>query len=288
LEFNTLGDGKLRLKGTLVQSQSGDEQPIGCFRGEYSSTTEYYKGDEVTYNGSAYRYINDSGQSGQLPTDTAYWAVIAARGGSGPSTVFCGTYSDSATYYGTDKRVDAVEYEGSYYVANTNAGDGFSGISPADTGKWSPFGASFENIATGLLLAEQAYVENLGVRRLATADEGRRILINKTSDTIEMRDQYNNVVVDLFSALNSDSTFASVLKLTKYDDSNRETHEVEISNTRIRFIKDNWASEPDMYFGWNGDYISIRLNPNKLKTSASSADIGEVYLNNGALMLRTS
>ncbi|MDR0659082.1 MAG: hypothetical protein LBG18_09180 [Mediterranea sp.] len=82
LEFNTQGDGKLRLKGTLVQSQSGDEQPLGCFRGAYNSSYAYYKGDEVTYNGSTYRYINNT-QSGQLPTNTAYWAVIAAKGTDG-------------------------------------------------------------------------------------------------------------------------------------------------------------------------------------------------------------
>jgi hypothetical protein len=83
LDFNTQGDGKLRLKGALVQSQSGDEQPLGCFRGAYSNSYTYYKGDEVTYDGSTYRYINNTPQSGKWPTDTTYWAVVAAKGTNG-------------------------------------------------------------------------------------------------------------------------------------------------------------------------------------------------------------
>ncbi|MDR0864947.1 MAG: hypothetical protein LBO74_08450 [Candidatus Symbiothrix sp.] len=94
LEFNINGDGKLRLIGTLVQSQSGDEQPLGCFRGEYNNSYTYYKGDEVTYQGSTYRFIYDTPQSGKVPTNTAYWSVIAARGEPGAN----GEASDWKTF----------------------------------------------------------------------------------------------------------------------------------------------------------------------------------------------
>lgn len=50
LEFNKEGDGKLRLKGTLVQSESGTESYIGCYRGVYNSSYTYYNGDEVIYS----------------------------------------------------------------------------------------------------------------------------------------------------------------------------------------------------------------------------------------------
>jgi hypothetical protein len=79
LEFNTQGNGQLILKGTLVQSQSGVTQPLGCFRGAYNSTYIYYKGDEVTYNGSMYRYVLDTPTS-YPPTNAAFWAVIAQKG----------------------------------------------------------------------------------------------------------------------------------------------------------------------------------------------------------------
>lgn len=83
LEFNTKGDGQLMLKGSMVQSQSGDIQPIGVFRGVYNSAYTYYKGDEVTYNGSTYRYINDTSASNKIPTDSLYWTVVASKGTDG-------------------------------------------------------------------------------------------------------------------------------------------------------------------------------------------------------------
>lgn len=33
LSYNVNGDGELKIKGTIVQSQSGSESYIGCFRG---------------------------------------------------------------------------------------------------------------------------------------------------------------------------------------------------------------------------------------------------------------
>lgn len=81
LDFNSAGDGKLRLKGTLVQSQSGDESYIGCYRGVYNPSYTYYNGDEVTYtyNGttSTYRYIYATPNKGVAPTNTTYWQVVA-------------------------------------------------------------------------------------------------------------------------------------------------------------------------------------------------------------------
>lgn len=81
LEFNTEGDGKLRLKGTLVQSESGTESYIGCYRGVYNSSYTYYNGDEVIYsvNGitSTYRYIYATPARGVAPTSSVYWQVVA-------------------------------------------------------------------------------------------------------------------------------------------------------------------------------------------------------------------
>lgn len=89
LDFNSKGDGKLRLKGSIVQSESGDESPIGCFRGTYNSSYTYYWGDEVTYtttNGtSTYRYVNKTPSKGYYPTNTTYWIIVAegAKGNPG-------------------------------------------------------------------------------------------------------------------------------------------------------------------------------------------------------------
>lgn len=81
IDFNTKQDGKLRIKGTIVQSESGDESPIGCFRGVYNNTYTYYWGDEVTYETSAgtstYRYVNEEPTKGNLPTNSAYWIIVS-------------------------------------------------------------------------------------------------------------------------------------------------------------------------------------------------------------------
>ena len=82
LDFNTQGDGRLRLKGTLVQSQSGDESPVGCYRGVYNSAHTYYNGDEVAFTvagvTSTYRYTNANPTKGIDPTNAAYWQAQAA------------------------------------------------------------------------------------------------------------------------------------------------------------------------------------------------------------------
>lgn len=174
LDFNSAGDGKLRLRGTIVQSQSGDSDYIGCFRGDYNPSNTYYQGDEVTYTiygcTSTYRYIYPTETSGISPTDVEHWEVVAqgSKGekgdkGDSPALVFQGDYNPQKTYYGTPNRVDAVRYQGSYYVALTDAGE-FYGTAPDNTSKWDTFGATFDSVATLLLLAEYANIGNFVIK----------------------------------------------------------------------------------------------------------------------------
>ncbi len=96
LSFNIDGDGKLRIKGPIVQSESGDESPVGTFRGTYSSSYTYYDGDHVTYtsNGatSTYRYIYPTSSKGKTPTNTTYWTVTASAGANGDNGTNGGYY----------------------------------------------------------------------------------------------------------------------------------------------------------------------------------------------------
>ena len=46
--------GELRLKGTIVQSPSGAEFPVPCYRGEFDPYAVYYYGDSITYNGEVW------------------------------------------------------------------------------------------------------------------------------------------------------------------------------------------------------------------------------------------
>lgn len=277
LDFNTKRDGKFRLKGVIVQSESGTEFPIGVFRGTFNYSYTYYKGDEVTYNDgtgtSTYKYIYDTPRSGIYPTNSSYWQVVAkgqqgipgddgndgvdggyfeyryAKNGSttnwpsisyssanpsgwtttvpsvysleylwftvarkdcygnletqwstpkrmtpydgidgkngdiGPAMAYQGVYSSTKTYYGTGKRVDAVKYNNIYYVARTDAGNGFTNKAPTNTSYWNEFGNQFENVATNLLLAEKASIGSWwhsGGKIVSTLDGGNKITLDAT------------------------------------------------------------------------------------------------------------
>lgn len=79
------------------------------------------------------------------------------RDGAAPAMVYRGVWEASKEYYGTKHRRDVVFHNGAYYIARTDAGT-FRGVVPTDKEKWNDFGASFESVATQLLLAEHANV----------------------------------------------------------------------------------------------------------------------------------
>lgn len=109
LDFNSAGDGKLRIKGTIVQSQSGQESYIGCYRGEYNASYTYYNGDEVTFtkdgNTSTYRMFSDTPVKGIEPTTTLYWQVVAqgSKGADGTSVKIKG---QAYAHYSTKEEWD--------------------------------------------------------------------------------------------------------------------------------------------------------------------------------------
>lgn len=333
-DWNTKGDKKLRLKGTIVQSENGDESPIGCFRGVYDNSYTYYWGDEVIYDDgtgySMYRFVSKNPVKGISPNNSNYWIIVAQRGvgisntdvlyaisssnttaptsgwqttapawkdgyyiwsktkvvytdgdivytdaacitggkgetgddgingdyfeyryavngsrstppslsktsrnpsgwsttvptvgnlqylwftvakingetnsliqnwstparqtpydgvdgrngDTGPTMVYRGVYGSSKVYYGTSKRVDAVKYNGHYYVARVDAGNGFQNHVPTDTAYWNDFGAEFESIATNLLLAEGANIGDWfmsGGKIVSTLLDGNKIILD--------------------------------------------------------------------------------------------------------------
>jgi len=109
---------------------------------------------------------------------TPYDGVDGRNGDTGPTMVYRGVYGSSKVYYGTSKRVDAVKYNGHYYVARVDAGNGFQNHVPTDTAYWNDFGAEFESIATNLLLAEGANIGDWfmsGGKIVSTMGDGNRI-----------------------------------------------------------------------------------------------------------------
>lgn len=122
LSYNVNGDGLLKIKGTIVQSQSGSESYIGCFRGAYNSSYTYYNSDEVTYtiNGltSTYRYVYATPSRGIAPSNTTYWQVVAkgSKGEDGTSISIKGTLESTSQLPSTGQDGDAYIIGGNLYV----------------------------------------------------------------------------------------------------------------------------------------------------------------------------
>lgn len=112
---------------------------------------------------------------------TPYDGVDGRNGDTGPTMVYRGVYGSSKVYYSTSKRVDAVKYNGHYYVARVDAGNGFQNHVPTDTAYWNDFGAEFESIATNLLLAEGANIGDWfmsGGKIVSTLLDGNKIILD--------------------------------------------------------------------------------------------------------------
>lgn len=219
IDWNVTTPSTLTIKGSVVQSRGGATDYIGVFIGDYNPSTTYYRGDIVKYDGSWYKWVNPSidGLSGIVPTNTTYWRLNADKGdkgdigdpgSKGASLVYRGNYNAGLTYYGTDNRVDAVYYSGMYYVAKPTAGS-FSGILPTNTSYWDTFGAQFDSIATGLLLAERAFIGNLVAQYIETAPAGNnRVIINEYLEALNSSGVgtgvfYQQHNIALFSASNA-------------------------------------------------------------------------------------
>lgn len=105
--------------------------------------------------------------------------------GKSPAMVYRGVYDSSKTYYGNQYRVDAVKYNGIYYVARIDAGS-FSNVLPTNTSKWNPFGAQFESIATGLLLAENANIAGWIFRNNRLESQNGDIFLDGTNGKVRL------------------------------------------------------------------------------------------------------
>jgi hypothetical protein len=102
LDYNVTTANTLTLKGALVQSSAGTF-PIIRFCGAYNASTTYSKGDQVTYGGASWNYINNTPASGKTPAEGAYWTAAALKGvkgddgGNGTSSAPITLYKRSAT-----------------------------------------------------------------------------------------------------------------------------------------------------------------------------------------------
>lgn len=90
-------------------------------------------------------------------------------GPAGPFLSYAGNWSNTVQYYGNPDRIQAVYFNGNYYVTRVDAGGNIpAGTLPTNTTYWNQIQGNFDSIATGLLLAQTAYIKNLGVSFLRT------------------------------------------------------------------------------------------------------------------------
>jgi hypothetical protein len=75
-------------------------------------------------------------------------------GPQGPGLIFRGNWQANETYYRNTDRRDVVKYGDKYYLCNKN---NTTGVLPTDTSYWTQMNY-FANVATKLLLAEDAFV----------------------------------------------------------------------------------------------------------------------------------
>ena len=178
LDWNVTTPATLTIKGALVQSPAGTF-PVIVFCGAYDPGVTYQQGNQVTYGGASWIYINASAASGQTPASGAYWTAAAlagedgadgadgvdgkdgatgatgATGPPGPGVVYRGEHSGTTLYYNNSLRRDIVQYSGSYYLYKGT--DAASGAWSA--GSWDSFGGQFSSVATNILFAELAYID---------------------------------------------------------------------------------------------------------------------------------
>lgn len=113
--------------------------------------------------------------------------------GKSPAMVYRGVYDSNKTYYGNQYRVDAVKYNGIYYIARIDAGE-FYNVAPTNTSKWNNFGAQFESIATNLLLAEGANIGDWFISKgkiVSTLEQGNKITLDAKGGEILLETSNN-------------------------------------------------------------------------------------------------
>ena len=142
----TLASGEVGVDTTLTKFKVGNGSTawnsLGyasfTFQGAYAGGTTYYPNDVVTYNNSTYICILQS--TGNLPTNTTYWSLLAAAGAGDVVGPASSTDSVLAVYDGTTGKllknsampISSVGYIGSpqvsggataYTLALADAGD---------------------------------------------------------------------------------------------------------------------------------------------------------------------
>ena len=120
------------------------------FAGDWSASTDYESNDIVKYGGNVYVYTYALKTSGNLPTDTVYWALMIE------GFKFTGVYNPTTGY----KVGSGIAYGGKIYVAVLDS----TGQTPPNTTYWSQFadGIQYEGAYSSTTAYQRNDVVTLG------------------------------------------------------------------------------------------------------------------------------
>jgi hypothetical protein len=176
------------------------------FVGEYNNTTTYAVGESVSYNGSS--YVAFVSTTGNIPTNTSYWQLLASKGDPGSSTnfavecrnetgstipVFKVVYINGATgnkptinYAQANNAITSDEVIGitAEPIANNSVGTvvSFGVIAGVDTSAWADgtklyLSASVAGGVTSTIPTQPDHIVSLGIVTRSHASLGE-VLIN--------------------------------------------------------------------------------------------------------------
>ncbi|RRD75256.1 hypothetical protein [Tannerella forsythia] len=125
--------------------------------------------------------------AGEVVTSWSYPVRITGDAGlpgtngtPGPMPSMRGTWDSNKTYNGSSFFVDVVMYNNRYYRAKPNAGV-FSGVHPSNPNKWELLN-SFENVATKLLIAEEANIAGWLFNKNYILSQNRNVGMDGSAD----------------------------------------------------------------------------------------------------------
>jgi hypothetical protein len=199
-------------------------------------------------------------QESTNPNDYLWSLITGADGAPGPRGPYVlgrGTWSSSKEYYGGSDRVEVVKYNSIWYVTQVTAGNIAAGTLPTNSSKYNPFGGQFESVATQLLFAELAYIENLSVGMLDTrlGGAGKGVTINLNKDNA-LKSWYANGQAGIVLTAGDDGEPT----LRGYDINGNERWNLGAGSSQIVFVKE----VPESYGLTNLALISTNLSLNQI------------------------
>jgi hypothetical protein len=140
-------------------------------KGEYSSTTEYFPNNVVSFGGGS--YINIKQSTGISPSNINFWQQIATPG---LSLIYKGIYDSGVIY----NKQDFVSYADSFYFCKTN---GTTNIIPTNTSNWEILVFPRTTVITlknnTTLVSASSFV-NIGIPEFSATTDDLTVIQNTT------------------------------------------------------------------------------------------------------------